>query len=151
MLYPLAVLFEPVNRWFLEPARRDDDELASRLREGALRWNARVGVSHASNDRGTRGGFSLYVPEDFDGKTPMPLVVALHGGGGHGRDFLWSWLRDARARGVMVLAPTSRERTWSIMGREDVDAEPLRAMVSFVAERYPVDPTRVLLTGMSDG
>src|SRR5262249_45610315 len=63
----------------------------------------------------------------------------------------WSWLRDARGRGVMVLAPTSRDRTWSIMRREDADAEPLKAMVAFVAERYPVDPTRVLLTGMSDG
>ena len=81
----------------------------------------------------------------------MPLVVALHGGHGHGRDFLWSWLREARSRGVLVLAPTSRDRTWSIMGGEDVDAEPLREMVASVAARYPVDRTRVLLTGMSDG
>ena len=150
-LYPLAGVFDPVSRWFLEPARRDDDALVARLRGGAFCADARVGVAHASNDRGTRGGFSLYVPEDADGTTPMPLVVALHGGGGHGRDFLWSWLRDARARGVMVLAPTSRDRTWSIMGREDVDAEPLTRMVAFVSERYPVDATRVLLTGMSDG
>jgi phospholipase/carboxylesterase len=34
---------------------------------------------------------------------------------------------------------------------EDVDAEPLRRMVEAVAERYPVDRARVLLTGMSDG
>ena len=36
-------------------------------------------------------------------------------------------------------------------GRPDVDAEPLREMVESVASRYPVDPKRVLLTGMSDG
>jgi phospholipase/carboxylesterase len=81
----------------------------------------------------------------------MPLVVALHGGHGHGRDFLWSWLREARARGALVLAPTSRERTWSIMDGEDVDAGALREMVASVAARYPVDRARVLLTGMSDG
>ena len=80
----------------------------------------------------------------------MPLVVALHGGHGHGRDFLWSWLREARAREALLLAPTSQDRTWSIMGRE-LDAEPLRHMVEGVAERYPVDRERVLLTGMSDG
>ena len=80
----------------------------------------------------------------------MPLVVALHGGSGHGRDFLWSWMRDARSRGALVLSPTSRQRTWSLMG-EDVDAEPLRRMVESVAARYPVDRSRVLLTGMSDG
>jgi phospholipase/carboxylesterase len=49
------------------------------------------------------------------------------------------------------MTPTARERTWSIMGGEDVDADPLRQMVAMVAERYPVDRARVLLTGMSDG
>ena len=85
--------------------------------------------STPSNERDARGGFSLYVPEQWDGRSPMPLVVALHGGHGHGRDFLWSWLREARSRGMLVMTPTSRDRTWSIMGGEDVDAEPLREMV----------------------
>ncbi|MGH7344059.1 MAG: phospholipase [Candidatus Rokuibacteriota bacterium] len=151
-LYPLAPAFEPVSRWFLEPARRDDDALVARLREGALRDDeVRVGVLHASNERDARGGFSVYVPEDADGRTPMPLVVALHGGHGHGRDFLWSWVADARSRGVLLMAPTSRDRTWSIMGMQDVDAEGMRHMVESVADRYPVDRSRVLLTGMSDG
>src|SRR5207249_5786332 len=151
-LYPLAPAFEPVSRWFLEPARRDDDALVARLRDGALRDDqVRVGVLHASNERDERGGFSVYVPEDSDGRTPMPLVVALHGGHGHGRDFLWSWLADARSRGVLLMAPTSRDRTWSIMGGQDVDAEGLGELVASVAGRYPVGRTRVLLTGMSDG
>src|SRR2546425_2170864 len=151
-LYPLAPAFEPVSRWFLEPARRNDDDLVARLRDGALRDDeVRVGVLHASNERDARGGFSVYVPEHWDGRSPMPLVVALHGGHGHGRDFLWSWLREARSHGVLVMAPTSRDRTWSIMGGEDVDADALREMVASVAARYPVDHARVLLTGMSDG
>src|SRR5262249_37717314 len=74
-----------------------------------------------------------------------------HGGSGHGRDFLWSWLRDARSRRVLVAAPTARERTWSIMGGDDVDVDALHSMVETVAARYPVDRERVLLTGMSDG
>jgi phospholipase/carboxylesterase len=151
-LYPLAPALEPVSRWFLDPDRRADDELVARLRDGALRDDEiRLGVLHAENERDARGGFSLYVPEQWDGRSAMALVVALHGGSGHGRDFLWSWLRDARARGVLVLAPTSRDRTWSIMGGEDVDAEGLRRMVESVAARYPVDRSRILLTGMSDG
>jgi phospholipase/carboxylesterase len=151
-LYPLAPAFEAVSRWFLEPSRRGDDALVARLRAGALREDAvRVGVLHAENERDARGGFSLYVPESWDGQAPMPLVVALHGGHGHGRDFLWSWLSDARSREALLLAPTSQERTWSIMGGEDVDADGIQEMVASVAGRYPVDPARVLLTGMSDG
>src|SRR5882724_743076 len=137
-LYPLAPVFEPVSRWFLEPARRDDDDLVARLRDGAMRDDhVRAGVLHAQNERDARGGFSLYIPEQWDGTTPAPLVVALHGGHGHGRDFLWSWVREAR--------------TWSIMGGGDVDAEPLLEMIASVAARYPIDTSRVLLTGMSDG
>lgn len=121
-LYPLAEAFDPVSRWFLDPARRDDDALVGRLRAGALREDgaARVGVLHADNERDARGGFSLYVPETWEPGAPMPLVVALHGGHGHGRDFLWSWVREARARDVLVLAPTARGRTWSLMG-DDVE------------------------------
>ena len=150
-LYPLAGLFEPVGRWFLEPARREDDEVLARVNAPFYTDGLQRGVLHAGNERDRRGGFSLYVPEWCDGHTAMPLVVALHGGHGHGRDFLWAWLRDARSRGAIVLAPTSRDRTWSIMSREDVDAAGIHAMVAFVRERYPVDDRRVLLTGMSDG
>ena len=150
-LYPLAPVLEPVSRWFLDPAHRGDDALIARLRDGALREDdSRIGVLHAKNARDMRGGFSLYVPESWDDHAPMPLVVALHGGHGHGRDFLWSWLRDARSRGVMVVAPTSRDRTWSLLG-EDIDAPALGEIVAFLGERYPVDRDRVLLTGMSDG
>jgi len=151
-LYPLCPVLDPVSRWFLEPARRDDDVLVARLRTAALREDdARVGVLHARNDRGTRGGLSLYVPETWEAASPTPLIVALHGGSGHGRDFLWSWLREARARGALVLSPTAQDRTWSIMGGEDLDAPRLRAAVEEIAATYRVDRSRVLLTGMSDG
>jgi phospholipase/carboxylesterase len=150
-LYPLAPVLDAVSRWFLEAGRRDDEPLIERLRAGAMREEGlRVGVLHAQNERNARGGFSLYVPESWDGQAPRPLVVALHGGTGHGRDFLWSWLREARSREVLLLAPTSQDRTWSIMGEEH-DAEGLRQMVEGVAARYPIDRARVLLTGMSDG
>ena len=151
-LYPLAPAFDPVSRWFLDPALRSNDDLVARLRVGALRDDGvEVGVLHADNERESRGGFSLYVPEAWDGQASMPLVVALHGGSGHGRDFLWSWLREARGRNVLVLSPTAQDRTWSIMGGADVDADRLRETIESVAARYPVDRARVLLTGMSDG
>jgi len=52
-LYPLAPAFEPVSRWFLEPARRDDDTLVARLRDGALRDLGALGLQ-----RGLRTGTS---------------------------------------------------------------------------------------------
>jgi phospholipase/carboxylesterase len=51
---------------------------------------------------------------------------------------------------MLVLSPTAQDRTWSILG-DDVDADGLRRIVAFVSERYAVDRSRILLTGMSDG
>lgn len=146
-LYPLRHALPPLGRYFAEPAWHERvAELDPDLADGAS-----VGI-HAtgSGDESGRGGFHLYVPERYTGDREWPLIVALHGGFGEGRDFLWTWLREARSRGVLLLAPTSRDTTWSLNG-PDVDAAALVSMLDYVAERWRVDRRRVLLTGLSDG
>ena len=148
-LYPVAQVFPPVSRFFVDPDRRDDANVLARVHAGdATRDN--VGVLHAANTRDERGGFSLYVPEYYDASRRWPLVMALHGGSGHGADFLWTWLREARTAGAIVAAPTAKGGTWSLMG-EDVDAARLIDLVGRLSEHWRIDPGRVLLTGMSDG
>lgn len=109
-----------------------------------------MGLHRAHDDVDQRGGFHFYVPESCTDSEPRPLIVALHGGGGHGADFVWTWLREAKSRRCMLLAPTSRGSTWSLLG-PDVDARSLCSRVAFLAERWPIDTDRVLLTGLSDG
>lgn len=148
-LYPVSAMLPPVSRFYLSENYRGDDGLQAKL-TAADHSRTDVGIMHAANEATERGGFSLYVPEYYDGSEPMALVVALHGGSGHGRSFLWSWLKDARSRGVIVAAPSSREGTWSLMG-PDVDSANLRAIVERVREHWRIDESRLLLTGMSDG
>ena len=147
-LYPLAAGLPPVNRFFLDPPHRNDPGLLSRLAQAEPGQD--TGVLHFDNEPGARGGYSVYVPETRDPSIPLPLVMALHGGSGHGRGFLWSWLRDARTYGAILVAPTSTGRTWAISG-EDPDTPNLAAILDRVRTRWRVDPGRVLLTGMSDG
>ena len=147
-IYPVAQMLPPVSRFFLHPEQRDDDDLAQRI-ANADHTREHVGVMHAANGPDERGGFSLYVPEYYDGEE-VPLIVAMHGGSGHGRSFLWTWLRTARSRGAIVISPTSREGTWSLMG-PDIDSANLDAMVAYAKEHWHIDESRVLLTGMSDG
>lgn len=144
-LYPLRRVLPPISRFFLEPGAA---ALVDRLDPDPPSPDS--GLHQAANAPGERGGFSLYVPESFHANEPLPLIVALHGGGGHGADFLWSWLREARSRRCLLLAPTSRGSTWSLMG-PDVDTPQLGRMLDFVAGRWPVDTERILLTGLSDG
>lgn len=185
-LYPLATMLPAVSRFFVEPDRRTDVALLARvavagsIAQGAtsaaaaaapapahstapgssgaaLPAPAATGIVHAGNDRDARGGCSLYVPEWYSDARAWPLVVCLHGGSGHGRDFLFTWLAAARTHGALLLAPTSRERTWPILasdagdGRGDADFVHIAGVVAEVTGRYRVDAARMLLTGMSDG
>jgi phospholipase/carboxylesterase len=146
-LYPLAQKFPPVSSFFLDPASRENSDLLTLLSQPA---NADAGIMHDNNEPGSRGGFSLYVPEYYTPDRALPLVMALHGGSGNGRGFLWSWLRDARSHGAVVVAPTATGPTWALMGN-DTDTPNLARILDTVRSRWNVDPKRMLLTGMSDG
>jgi len=146
-LYPLASRLPPVSSFFVDPAFRDDTDLVARL---AAPGNVNTGIIHDHNEPGSRGGFSLYVPEYYTPDRPWPLVMALHGGSGNGRGFLWSWLRDARSFGAILVAPTATGGTWALMG-EDHDSANLARILAIVRGRWNIDPGRLLLTGMSDG
>jgi phospholipase/carboxylesterase len=146
-LYPLAARFPPVSSFFVDPALREDAGLLARLAEPAAE---NTGIIHDRNEPGSRGGFSLYVPEYYTPDRAWPLVMALHGGSGNGRGFLWSWLRDARSFGAIVVAPTATGRTWALMG-DDTDTPNLGRILDGVRSRWNVDSTKLLLTGMSDG
>ena len=146
-LYPLAARFPPVSSFFLDPASREDADLQARVAEPA---KENTGIIHDRNEPGSRGGFSLYVPEYYAPDRAWPLVMALHGGSGNGRGFLWSWLRDARSFGAIVVAPTATGTTWALTG-EDTDSANLGRILDAVRSRWNIDPAKLLLTGMSDG
>ena len=151
-LYPLTAKLPPVSSFFTDPALREDADLAARLARPA---NPDTGIVHDHNEPGSRGGFSLYVPEYYTPDRAWPLVMALHGGSGNGRGFLWSWLRDARSHGAILVAPTATgpapaKSTWALTG-EDTDSPNLARILDGVRNRYNIDPKRLLLTGMSDG
>jgi phospholipase/carboxylesterase len=145
-LYPLAAVLPTVSRWFLAT---DERAVAERLSEAA-RHDGPGGARHVANETSERGGFSVYVPEDYEDAHAYPLVMALHGGSGHGRLFLWSWLREARGRDVILVAPTAVGVTWSLM-EPQVDSGNLGIVLEAVGQRWRVDRSRLLLTGMSDG
>ena len=97
-----------------------------------------------------RGGY-LFVPESYREDQPAPLLVALHGGGGHaGR---WSDLYAAcENRGIVLVAPDSRGRTWDrVNGAFGPDVAFIDAVLRFTFERCAIDPLRIALAGFSDG
>ena len=147
-LYGIRRAFQPLNHHFLEPAVYNE---LDRL-DPASPSHPDAGLHHLGTDGQlyTRGALSLYVPESYNDSEALPVVVALHGGFGHGRDFIWTWLREARSRRFILLAPSSNDTTWSLFDPQE-DGGTLYAMLNYVGKRCRVDMDRVLLTGMSDG
>jgi phospholipase/carboxylesterase len=148
MLLALCPVIPAVNRYFLEPAvhSRASEYLPSPGSAPA------TGLFHGGLDEDpyARGSVSFYIPESRGRSEPVPLVVALHGGFGHGRDFIWTWLREARSRRFALACPTSFNITWTITG-PDADAQILHKVLAYAADRWNIDCSRVLLTGLSDG
>jgi len=147
-LYPVSMMLPPVSRFFLDVGDREDEQLIQKL-AASDGTKENIGVMHANNSREERGGFSMYVPEYYSNEK-VPLVICMHGGSGHGRSFLWTWLRTARSRNLVLISPTSMDGTWSLMG-EDRDSAVLDRLVDYVSENWSIDESRILLTGMSDG
>ena len=143
-LIPLAETEPGVGRYFLEPRYRDDPSRQHRPP------HPDSGLYHSNNQTTERGGFSFYVPPGYDPGNPTPVIFALHGGSGHGRLFLTNWIAESRSRTVIVVAPTAIGSTWSLMDPE-VDAENLGNILTRMQDRWNIDPSHMLLSGMSDG
>jgi phospholipase/carboxylesterase len=146
-LAAMAETVPAVSRYLLEQRFRDDPALMRRLAQPP---HPDSGAFHFDNQTDQRGGFSVYVPPWYDPSKPTPLIMALHGGSGHGRLFLWNWVPEARSRCLIVVAPTAIGSTWSLMEPE-IDSQNLGAILTRVRDRWNIDPGHMLLTGMSDG
>ena len=131
--------------WLLPDAMAEQDALEATAADA----DATTGVMHRRR-AGPLADYSLYVPENYTSRRNWPLIICLHGAYGRGDHFVWSWLRPAKSRGYMLLAPKSLDVTWSILQPER-DARSVAAMLEEVCGEYAVDRGRVYLSGLSDG
>ena len=144
-VFPLRHYLKPVSRYFLEPAVADHEGWMGKIPGSG----ANSGLMTMSVGDDNEDPYWFYVPTRFNIKTRIPLVIALHGGGGSGRDLIWSWVREARSRNFIVMAPTSTGRTWSFQAA--YDALKIETAIGCLSNQWPIDSDNILLTGFSDG
>lgn len=95
----------------------------------------------------------LYVPVGYRTEHSAPLVLLLHGAGGHARQGLELLRNLADATGIILLAPASRERTWDLLfgRRYGPDATMVDRALEQTFSRYAIDSARLAIGGFSDG
>lgn len=109
--------------------------------------------------------YIAHVPPAYDGKRPLPLVLAFHGGGSNAAGMVrFCGLNDkADQAGFIVVypngsGPTDRIFTWNggnccgyAMQHDVDDVAFVRALLDDLAKAARVDQKRVFATGMSNG
>ncbi len=96
----------------------------------------------------------------------VPLVIVLHGGGGNAinAESMTGFTAKANAENFIVVYPDGSGRrrgallTWNAghccgyaMEKKADDVAFIRALIDTLVARYPIDPKRVFVTGMSNG
>ncbi|GIW95202.1 MAG: hypothetical protein KatS3mg110_3243 [Pirellulaceae bacterium] len=142
----------------LEKARRLLDLAQMRvgqLEQGRAPWTAEHGplvLGFLSRIDGSPQPYGLVVPDDWDGLSPLPLYVWLHGRGDRVTDlhFIEQRLRDAGPmvpKNALIVHPFGRQCVaFKFAGETDV-----WEAIHDVMRRYPVDERRVVLAGFSMG
>ncbi|MEN8150200.1 MAG: HEAT repeat domain-containing protein, partial [Planctomycetota bacterium] len=103
------------------------------------------------------GEYTIYVPKAYDPRRPWPLIIGLHGGGPGGKDgkevvgdgpsAMNFYVRQAEARGYLVVCPTALEAPWAASPNFPF----LRSLIDEVKLLYNVDVNRIYMTGHSMG
>jgi len=140
-------------------AQRDDvelDALLAALRGFAPR-KAREGAGTRDEEVACDAGgrtltlsVTVHVPEGLDPARPAPLLLALHGAGGDGRQEAARWRDVADALGMLVLAPTEGAGNEGYRFSVEERAEALAAL-RWARRHFNVDENRVHVTGVSRG
>jgi predicted esterase len=95
----------------------------------------------------------LFVPSASAEPRPAPLVLLLHGAGGHAHDGLGMLLHLADRKGLLLVAPASGGPTWDLIAGRSYgpDLALLDGALDHVFGRCAVDPSRLAIGGFSDG
>jgi predicted esterase len=104
-------------------------------------------------DIGGKRDSYLFVPDTYTSTHPRPLVLLLHGAGGHAHDGLRMLLHLADHAGLILLAPASHSTTWDIITNRAYgpDRDLADRALAHVFAHYAIDPERVAIGGFSDG
>jgi predicted esterase len=104
-------------------------------------------------DAGSRRDSYFYIPPRYHPAQPAPLVLLLHGAGGHAHQGLGLLQHLADDNGMILVAPASAEQTWDVIARRAYgpDVALLDKALTQVFGHYTVDPSHLAIGGFSDG
>lgn len=92
-------------------------------------------------------------PDGWDGETPLPVLLHFHGWQRQGTLIVRHQRISGatRRRDVLLVAPNGLGRSWDFWDKDTDDVSFARAVLEDVKARYPIDESRVYVSGYSWG
>ncbi len=120
---------------------------------------------HSLAFQGRQRTYYLHLPPGHRKDRAVPLIIALHGGGGNGGNFNmltnYQLSREADARGWVLVFPEGVARGWNdgrspvdALGRERLGVDDvgfISALIDRMHQAHGIDLSRVYVTGISNG
>ncbi len=110
--------------------------------------------------QGYARSYDLHVPPQYDGKTPLPLVIALHPFGGNAASFanITGFNKEADAEGFFVAYPQGLNGSWNAgsccrPSSQQIfdDADFIKTVLVKLESDLAVNDSRVYVAGDSNG
>lgn len=106
--------------------------------------------------------FLVYTPSNLEEKSKHPLLVVLHGGGSKADHMLrftnnGGFMRIARREKFIVVYPDAVNNSWNdgrAVNKKSAhidDVGFISELIDYMIKNYNIDPTRVYVTGVSNG
>ncbi|MGI9368093.1 MAG: alpha/beta hydrolase family esterase [Ruegeria sp.] len=97
--------------------------------------------------------YHVLEPDGWDGQSPLPVLMHFHGWARQGNVVVnHQRIADStRRRGVLLVAPNGRRKTWDFWTADTDDVDFANRVLADVSNRYPVDPDHIYVSGYSYG
>ena len=132
-------------------------------------YNCKISATNVTDSiiiGGLKRTWLIHIPLSFDKTRSVPLLIALHGGGGTGRNMvkltLGGFDKISDKRGFIVVYPDGIEKHWNDgrsseetryrVHKENIDDVGfISALIDYLIKTMNIDRKRVYITGMSNG
>ncbi|MGF1502678.1 MAG: alpha/beta hydrolase family esterase [Paracoccaceae bacterium] len=97
--------------------------------------------------------YRILPPPDWDGARRLPVLLHFHGHARAGGSVIRNprIAEPAGRMGLLLVAPTGQDRTWRFWRGDTPDIAFVDAVLADLAEHYPIDRARVIVSGFSFG
>ncbi|MBL8746128.1 MAG: dienelactone hydrolase family protein [Phycisphaerae bacterium] len=95
----------------------------------------------------------VILPPRYDPSKPAPLIIALHGTGGTGKQMADAWRATASRFGAVLVCPDALRPAGSGYHWMFIDESEWLVLrtLEWTKTKYPIDDSKVILTGFSQG